>query len=182
MTNLDNILKNNSIVREGVKVSKVWGKEVHLVNKSYCGKILDIRARNYLSLHQHLEKDETFYVLSENPVIVTLVDLGSGEHELYLLKTGDLLDVPAHTFHSLLAPVGDSKVIEFSTSDSITDSYRVINSGELPESECLELFERLDNGRSDNSDRRSSNWKGRVTGLYRPSGGISIIPAESSKI
>ena len=38
------------------RVKKTWGSELVIVNKSYCGKILEIDKGAYSSIHMHLRK------------------------------------------------------------------------------------------------------------------------------
>ena len=48
-------------------VSKGWGYEDWIVNKEqYCGKLLFIKKGKKCSWHYHKNKDETFYIQSNN--------------------------------------------------------------------------------------------------------------------
>jgi mannose-6-phosphate isomerase-like protein (cupin superfamily) len=52
-------------MEEGKLVPKVWGEEQYITNtEQYCGKFLHVAAGFVCSDHQHLTKDETFYVLA----------------------------------------------------------------------------------------------------------------------
>ena len=164
MSELNRLLKEKEeMIRRGKEVEKVWGQKLHLVNKDYCGKILEINKFNHLSLHRHLKKAESFWVL-EGPVCVTLVDESSGEHELYLLETGDILDIRREQLHSILAISDDAKVVEFSTTDSSNDSLRAFSSGNLNEEECNKLLTFLLDNRTDNV----YTWRGKCSKLFMP--------------
>ena len=65
-------------------VKKRWGSETWFANThthNYCGKILRINKNHCSSMHYHLDKHETFYVL-EGELIVHLIDTVSGEKEI----------------------------------------------------------------------------------------------------
>lgn len=45
-------------------IKKIWGQERVVVNnENYCGKFLDITPGYQCSLHYHIKKRETFYVM-----------------------------------------------------------------------------------------------------------------------
>ena len=48
------------------RVEKSWGYESWLANsekEDYCGKVLFIKKGHHTSMHYHVDKHETFYVL-----------------------------------------------------------------------------------------------------------------------
>jgi len=47
-------------------VEKVWGSEDWIVNREYCGKVLNLNKGFRCSMHYHKNKDETFYVVKED--------------------------------------------------------------------------------------------------------------------
>jgi len=53
------------VVKEEIRVvEKVWGREVIVVNREYCGKLLLLDKGARSSLHRHSRKTETFYCLA----------------------------------------------------------------------------------------------------------------------
>ena len=107
-------------------VSKRWGCEEIIVNNDkYCGKILTIYSGCKTSYHKHHLKDETFRVMSG-----VLVVYYGDETEV----TGVVVLSEGHSFRMMpgvchcLACAKDRppvRFIEFSTTDSPDDSYRV---------------------------------------------------------
>ena len=108
-------------------VEKRWGSETWFANThihDYCGKILKISKGNCSSMHYHLDKHETFYVL-EGKLIVHLIDTASGEEEVLYVREGETLEIPQGQPHRLSGAVGDVVMIEVSTFHRDNDSYRV---------------------------------------------------------
>lgn len=106
-------------------VEKAWGSEQWIANNSkYCGKILNLKQGFRCSKHLHKEKDETFYLLEGKVAL----ELGN---KTILLKPGDSAHVLQNTLHSF-AGLEDSRIIEFSTTHSDSDSYRKTRSGAIP--------------------------------------------------
>ncbi len=93
----------------------------------YCGKILFLKKGYQCSLHCHKVKTETFYVLK-------------GQIKIELMKDGILIDrimnhgdtqfILPFTYHRF-SGIKNSKIIEFSTHDKPTDSYRLEQSKKL---------------------------------------------------
>lgn len=104
---------------------KGWGREVWLANhEKYCGKLLEFNAGASFSMHYHMLKHETFYVL-KGSLKLELYDLSDAtEHEVEL-KQGSITEIPAGNPHKLTA-LEDSVVIEISTQHFESDSYRII--------------------------------------------------------
>lgn len=114
------------------EVPKVWGKEVWIVNRRYCGKILVLNKGFQCSMHYHKKKDETFYVL----IGKVLMELGTSR---WIMHPGESLLIPPGAQHRFTG-IDDSEIIEFSTHHEDEDSYRVqesrkvdISSLEIPE-------------------------------------------------
>lgn len=108
-------------------VPKTWGHELHFandVNNNYCGKILHINSGCKFSMHYHLEKIETFFVLV-GTVKIRLIDTATAKIEEGILKAGDIFEITRGLPHQLEAIDGDAEVIEASTYSSDDDSYRV---------------------------------------------------------
>ena len=99
------------------RVSKAWGEEHWIVNRSYCGKRMLLRRGFRCSLHFHKKKDEVFFVTRG----CVYLELGDGER---LMRAGDHHHIPAGVEHRFWG-VEDSEIIEFSTHHEDEDSYRI---------------------------------------------------------
>jgi mannose-6-phosphate isomerase-like protein (cupin superfamily) len=101
-------------VRRAEHVNKPWGHEeiFALVEGSYVGKLLFVKAGESLSLQYHHEKDETIALVSGEIEI----DLGRSAETLSAasLSPGDSVHVLPGTLHRLRA-VQDSVLVEAST-------------------------------------------------------------------
>ena len=133
-------------------VPKGWGYERWIVNKEeYCGKELFIAKDRKLSLHYHKLKDETFWVLSGDVMLIyydepylpdLLIDDSKDFGQIYalmskghtikhtILWTGDSIHIPARRRHALVARK-DTRIIEFSTQHFDEDSYRILKGDQL---------------------------------------------------
>ena len=109
------------IVTKHKEVEKVWGKEIWVVNKEYCGKILELKKGFRCSVHQHKNKDETFYVTKGK----VLMELGD---EKQIMVPGQSLLITPNTKHRFTG-LEDSEIFEFSTHHEDSDSYRSVDSG-----------------------------------------------------
>lgn len=104
-------------------VPKLWGSEETLVNNElYCAKYLNLKPGHKCSLHYHKIKDETFFVvkgmvqMEYNGFVCTL------EPRVCIrIHPGDM-----HRFWTD-EPNG-AQILEISTHDEATDSYRLENS------------------------------------------------------
>ena len=114
------------------KVEKEWGSEEWIVNRDYCGKILNINKGFRCSIHCHKIKDETFYVL-EGQVLFEL------DGKTSILNPGDTALVKPGEKHRFTG-LDNSKVIEFSTHHEDEDSYRDVVSGRLNFNEFFNNF------------------------------------------
>lgn len=105
------------------KVKKVWGEELIIINKEYCGKILSLKQGFRCSLHYHEKKDETFYILKGEVLM-------EADKKKWIMRIGDVQHIKprcVHRFTGLL----DSEIIEFSTKHYDSDSYRCTESGKI---------------------------------------------------
>lgn len=103
------------------KVEKVWGYEQIICNSElYCGKLLHLNAGYSSSLHQHDDKEETFYVL-EGKLQMELGD------STMILAEGDSVEIHQNVLHRFTG-IKDSILVEFSTHHEDRDSYRKIPS------------------------------------------------------
>jgi len=105
-------------------VKKIWGEELWVINtKKYCGKILKLKKGFFSSIHKHLEKDETFYML-EGAVKLEL------EKKDRKLVVGDVQRILPGQFHRFIG-LEDSIIIEFSTFHRDEDTVRKTESGKI---------------------------------------------------
>ena len=112
--------KQNNLEKIPV-VEKVWGKEIWIVNKEYCGKILLVKKGSYGSLHYHKEKDETF-LLIKGKVLMEI------DGKKWVMKPWNFQYVPRNSVHRFTG-LEDSIIIEFSTHHKDEDTYRLEYSG-----------------------------------------------------
>ncbi len=71
-------------VKKPKVVEKRWGSEIWFANShvhDYCGKILKINKSDSSSMHYHLDKHETFYIL-KGTLVVHLINTDSGEEKI----------------------------------------------------------------------------------------------------
>ena len=111
---------------------KVWGEERWIVNRDYCGKILVLNKGFRCSIHHHKIKDETFYI-NKGKVLLELND------DTRVMVPGDVQLIMPNEKHRFTG-LEDSEIIEFSTHHREDDSYRDVESGEVPEDEFRELL------------------------------------------
>ena len=111
------------------KVEKEWGYEVWLANnkeESYCGKILFIKKGKSTSMHYHLDKHETFYVLEGTLVIESLSDRDKQDHKVTMMcEQGESMEMERGRAHKLIALGTNLRLIEISTFHKDEDSYRL---------------------------------------------------------
>jgi mannose-6-phosphate isomerase-like protein (cupin superfamily) len=106
------------------EVQKGWGKEIWLVNNNkYCGKILKFNAGSKFSMHYHVNKEETFYIL-DGHLRLKYFDLSNAEEKNEDLYSGDIVDIPQFNPHKIEA-IKESTIIEISTHHEDSDSYRI---------------------------------------------------------
>jgi len=105
-------------------VKKGWGKEVVICNnKLYCAKILCFEKAKKCSMHYHILKDETWYVVKGSFILRTQ-DTSTGLMKPdILLNKGDIINIPQTLPHQLEA-LEDSEIFEVSTTHFDEDSYR----------------------------------------------------------
>ena len=106
------------------EVQKGWGKEIWLANNNkYCGKILKFNACSKFSMHYHVDKEETFYIL-DGHLKLKYFDLSNAEEKIQDLYSGDVVDIPQFNPHKIEA-IKESTIIEISTHHEDSDSYRI---------------------------------------------------------
>ena len=107
-------------------VPKGWGYEKWICNtEEYCGKLLHFIKGKRCSWHNHVLKDETFY-LQEGKLHVWYSDADDRDNaKEVILERGDKFHVYRGLRHQMLA-LEDTDMFEFSTQHFDEDSYRVI--------------------------------------------------------
>tara|TARA_R100000742_G_C4271352_1_gene90258 strand:- start:1185 stop:1529 length:345 start_codon:yes stop_codon:yes gene_type:complete len=109
------------------RVEKRWGHELWLANnkeENYCGKILHIKEGQSTSMHFHVNKHETFYVL-KGTLCVNVLDTETTEATPVYVKAGESFEVSRIVPHKL-SPLDEAvEFIEISTFHEDSDSYRV---------------------------------------------------------
>lgn len=111
-------------------VSKEWGGEIWIENNdSYCGKILTFKKGGKFSLHFHVLKTETFFVVN-GKFKLYYIDTDTAEKKESFIYNGDIVDIPVGCPHQLeCLCTGDRDygiIAEFSTKHFDEDSYRVL--------------------------------------------------------
>lgn len=103
---------------------KDWGYEIWIENlPEYCGKSLVFKKGGATSLHFHMNKKETMYLV-EGSISIKLVDPISTEKYEVVLEQGDSLLIPPGQAHQIVA-LEASVLHEFSTHHEDSDSYRI---------------------------------------------------------
>ncbi|MCK9458478.1 MAG: cupin domain-containing protein [Proteobacteria bacterium] len=102
-------------------VEKVWGNEVWLVNREYCGKFLNLKKGFKCSLHCHHIKDETFIIM-DGKVLMEV------DGQIRTMGPMDIQTIEPHQKHRFTG-LEDSKILEISTHHEDSDSYREEESG-----------------------------------------------------
>jgi len=104
---------------------KGWGEEVIIINCSeYCGKILRFKKGTRGSLHFHIKKHETWFVL-RGTIELSTVDLDNARKTVRAVGVGQVVDIPRMSPHQVCA-LEDTDIMEVSTPHEETDSYRVL--------------------------------------------------------
>ena len=129
-------------------VPKRWGYEKHICNyngePNYCGKILFIAAGQSFSYHFHKNKHENFHILKGCGELFLIDDvrqnnfrtyeewshsgyrdddLDYGDYRQYL-NENETVEIKPYAGHKIWAQ-SDLTIVEFSTYDCPSDSYRL---------------------------------------------------------
>ena len=111
-------------IKQPEKHIKGWGAEHWISNNElYCGKLLEFNEGSSFSMHYHLNKTETFYVL-KGSLKLEFFNLETADRKALQIKSGDVIDIPSGTPHKLTA-LENSVIIEISTHHEDSDSYRI---------------------------------------------------------
>ena len=105
-------------------VSKGWGAEVVIHNsKDYCGKLLKFKKGSEGSTHFHINKKESWYLVSGN-LLVELINKKNAEKVIYHFYAGETITIERGQVHKVIA-LEDSTIFEVSTFHEDSDTYRV---------------------------------------------------------
>jgi quercetin dioxygenase-like cupin family protein len=105
-------------------VPKGWGKEIIFANNpEYCGKILCFDKGKKFSMHYHIKKKETWYIL-RGSFILTFIDTANGAFYNEIIQKGDIITNERGEPHQLEA-LEDAEIAEVSTEHFDEDSYRI---------------------------------------------------------
>jgi mannose-6-phosphate isomerase-like protein (cupin superfamily) len=103
---------------------KSWGEEVWVENcPEYCGKVLRVHRGKHTSMHFHIKKLETMYVVT-GLLRIDLIDPETTDKYAITLEPGQWVQIPRGQPHSLHGET-DVELMEFSTTHEDSDSYRV---------------------------------------------------------
>jgi quercetin dioxygenase-like cupin family protein len=107
-------------------IEKGWGREVILEsNDKYCMKVLQFdKAGGTSSMHFHVEKDETWTILS-GKIKVELMDLEDASVEELIIEERGVIRIKPMTPHKVTALEDGTSIMECSSFDSPSDNYRV---------------------------------------------------------
>lgn len=109
---------------EDHRVDRGWGFEIWVENlPEYCGKLLDLEKGKRCSMHFHMKKLETMFLV-EGQVDIKFIDPDTGKPYVVSLEKGDAVRIPRGQVHQIIANK-PSSLIEFSTTHEEEDSYRV---------------------------------------------------------
>jgi quercetin dioxygenase-like cupin family protein len=107
------------------RVEKGWGyEEIFATNDLYCGKLLHFDSGKQFSMHFHVEKHETWYVL-KGKFILEWIDTENASIVSQPLNEGDVWINEPLKPHRLTC-VEEGTIIEVSTPDSVEDNYRIL--------------------------------------------------------
>ena len=98
-----------------------WGRELRLVNGIYCGKLLELSVSDTPgSLHYHVQKIESFVVLSG------VVCIRTPDHAVQeaLYYAGSVLTLRPTERHQFFAVGHPALLLEVSTPHADSDTYR----------------------------------------------------------
>ena len=114
----------NAIECRECNIPKGWGHEIIFENNElYCGKLLNFKQGAKFSMHYHMIKDETWYVL-DGHFVVKYLDTADASLHTHDLRPGDTWHNPPLVPHQVVCYEAGT-LIEVSTPDSVEDNYRV---------------------------------------------------------
>lgn len=103
---------------------KTWGRELWIHNsEKYCGKVLEFNDNAYFSMHYHLIKEESWFVI-EGIFKLEYYDLENATKHEKEIKVGDSIHIVPGVIHKLIC-LQKGKILEVSTQHFEHDSYRI---------------------------------------------------------
>ncbi len=106
------------------RVDKGWGYEnIWATNDLYCGKFMHFKTGKKFSMHFHVQKKETWYVMA-GQFEVTVIDTADATRQTHVLQVGDVWTNEPLSPHQLRC-IEEGTILEVSTADSVEDNYRV---------------------------------------------------------
>lgn len=104
---------------------KGWGEELWIVNNAdYCGKILRFNKGAEFSMHYHMIKHETFFIL-KGRILLKSYNLSDASQQEGNYSQGTVITIPAGNPHKIIA-LEETEVMEVSTQHFELDSYRIL--------------------------------------------------------
>ncbi len=124
---------NISDFKEYIHVPKIWGVEIWLTNSDkYCAKFLILKDGYQCSLHRHLVKDETFFVIEGTITIEIQTGTSQKFKMAVILKPGENYHIPVGVFHRFSTQGhGPATILEVSTKHDDMDVERLEDSREI---------------------------------------------------
>ncbi|SRR6266481_5598686 len=121
---------NIEYFRDYPHVPKIWGEEIWLTNTPmYCAKFLALKDGYQCSLHRHLLKTETFFVLKGAVDLEVQTGLDQKSLSTLRLEAGENYHLPAGVFHRFsTAKPGGAIILEVSTRHDDLDVERLEDS------------------------------------------------------
>jgi len=124
-------------------VDKNWGREIWIVNnENYCSKLLLLQGKKRCSIHSHKKKIESFLLISG----CVYMEYGS---ESKFMHPGDIVHISRELTHRFTGVNGISEIMEISTHHKEEDSYRITESGDVPDNTWKEIREKYDKSYGD---------------------------------
>jgi len=106
-------------------VDKGWGHEhIWVTNNKYCSKFMRFHKGACFSMHFHLNKEETWIVMSGKFVVKWIDTQDASMHEVKL-NVGSIWHNTPLSPHQLIC-IEEGEILEVSTPDSVEDNYRVL--------------------------------------------------------
>lgn len=110
-----------------MRVEKGWGhEEIFASTETYCGKFLCFEQDKKFSMHFHVDKDETWYVL-QGVFELTTIDTATATYSSRRLYPKDTWRNRPLLPHQLYCISGPGVIIEVSSRDTAADNYRVLS-------------------------------------------------------
>ena len=105
-------------------VPKKWGREIIIHNdQDYCGKILKFKNGGKSSMHFHLKKIESFYVI-KGEFLLKFIDTDDATPHEKRISVGSVVEISQGDPHQLIA-LTDGEIFEVSTQHFEHDNYRI---------------------------------------------------------